>query len=89
MSDRVLVMVSDLDDVKHGEISLHENPHAASKAVEKLLEAGFPQARIRVFSGDEMGMQIAHRPVVALMSGDDALDGPTDHADDKQPVTSR
>ncbi len=39
----------------------------AARVVETLLEAGFDQARIRVFVGGEMGMQVRHRPVVALV----------------------
>jgi len=70
MSNRVIVMVSDLDDAKHGEISVMEGPHKAARLVETLLEAGFDQARIRVFTGDEMEMQVTHRPVVALVNGD-------------------
>jgi hypothetical protein len=63
-------MVSDLDDAKHGEISVMEGPHKAARLVETLLEAGFDQARIRVFTGDEMEMQVTHRPVVALVNSD-------------------
>ncbi len=70
MSDRIIVMVSDLDDAKHGEISVMEGPHRAARLVETLLEAGFDQARIRVFTGDEMEMQVTHRPVVALVNND-------------------
>ncbi len=69
MSNRVIVMVSDLDDTKHGEINVLESPAKAARMVEALLESGFEQERIRIFTGDEMGMQVAHRPVVALVSG--------------------
>ncbi len=86
MSGRIIVMVSDLDDQKHGEISVHESAQKAARVVETLLESGFAQGRIRVFSGDEMGMQIAHRPVVALMSGDSsAQSGTVDDVSAEQP----
>ena len=86
MSNRVIVMVSDLDDAKHGEISVMEGPHKAARLVETLLEAGFDQARIRVFTGDEMEMQVTHRPVVALVNGD-AEAGPDEApAPAKQPT---
>lgn len=75
MSGRVIVLVSDLDDAKHGEISVMENALKAARLVETLLEAGFDQERIRVFNGAEMEMQISHRPVVALVGSDTPVDG--------------
>src|SRR2546427_4550708 len=75
MSNRMIVMVSDLDDPKHGELSVLESHEKAARMVETLLESGFEQERIRIFNGDEMGMQIAHRPVVALVSGGAPTDG--------------
>src|SRR5712691_2922323 len=75
MSNGVIVMVSDLDDPKHGELNVLESHEKAARMVEKLLESGFEQKRIRIFNGDEMGMQIAHRPVVALVSGGAPADG--------------
>jgi hypothetical protein len=67
MSGRTIVMVSDLDDAKHGEINVLDDPQQAARLVESLLESGFDQTRIRIFSGDEMAMQVTHRPVVALV----------------------
>lgn len=67
MSGKVIVLVSDLDDAKHGEISIVENAQKAARLVETLLEAGFEQERIRIFDGTEMSMHVTHRPVVALM----------------------
>jgi len=68
MPDRVIVMVCDLDDPKHGELNVLENHQKAVSMVETLLEAGFEQERIRIFNGEEMGMQVVHRPVVALVA---------------------
>jgi hypothetical protein len=34
-----------------------------------LLESGFEQERVRVFGGDELQMQVHHRPVVNLLTG--------------------
>lgn len=68
MPDRVIVMVCDLDDPKHGEINVLESHQKAVSMVETLLEAGFEQERIRIFNGEEMGMQVVHRPVVALVA---------------------
>ena len=69
MSESVMVIVADLDDAKHGEINVVESPQKAARLVETLLEAGFDQGRIRVFSGGEMDMKVRHRPVVALVAG--------------------
>ena len=70
MFGKVIVLISDLDDAKHGEISIVENAQKAARLVETLLEAGFEQERIRIFAGAEMEMQVTHRPVVALMGVD-------------------
>ncbi len=82
MSDRVIVMVSDLDDPKHGELNVVDGHQKAARMVETLLEAGFEQERIRIFNGEEMGMQVAHRPVVALVSGTAPANGATPVEDD-------
>jgi hypothetical protein len=65
--NKVIVMVSDLDDAIHGEINVLEGPDQASRFVETLLESGFERERIRVFVGDEMMMEVHHRPVVQLL----------------------
>ena len=70
MSGRVVVMVSDLDDAIHGEINVLQSPEEATRLVETLLESGFEQERIRIFLGDEMQMEVRHRPVVSLSSTD-------------------
>ena len=75
MSDRVIVMVSDRDDPKHGELNVLESHEKAARMVETLLESGFEQERIRIFNGEEMGMQVVHRPVVALVSSEALRNG--------------
>jgi hypothetical protein len=82
MPDSVMVIVSDLDDAKHGEINVVETPQKAARLVETLLEAGFDQARIRVFTGAEMDMRVRHRPVVALVTSDEA--GETEEGEEAQ-----
>jgi hypothetical protein len=69
MPSKTLVMIYDQNDTKHGEISVMESPQKAARLVETLLEAGFERDRIRIFTGDELGMQVTHRPVVALVDG--------------------
>jgi hypothetical protein len=78
MSEAVMVIVSDLDDPKHGEINVVESLPKAARLVETLLEAGFDQSRLRVFSGDELDMRVRHRPVVSLVTGDEIADGPAE-----------
>jgi len=80
MSEQVMVIVADLDDPKHGEINVVEGVQKGARLVETLLEAGFDQARIRVFSGAEMDMRVRHRPVVALVGGD--ATGEVGHSED-------
>ncbi len=67
MSTKVIVMVSDRDNAKRGEITVADNPRTAAHLVETLLEAGFQQEQIRLYSGDEAEMRISSRPIVALV----------------------
>lgn len=67
MSDKVIVVVCDREDGKRGEITVVDNPDTAAHLVENLLEAGFDEARIRLFSGYQAQMEISSRPVVALV----------------------
>lgn len=75
MSEKIIVLVSDRGDSKHGEISVLDDPHKAEKLVETLLEAGFEQERIRVFAGSQSDFQVSQRPVVALVA-DGEEEGP-------------
>jgi hypothetical protein len=74
MSNTVVVVVSDLDNAAHGEINVMESPQKAARLVETLLESGFEQERIRVFSAEEFQMQVHHRPVVSLMTAEGEAD---------------
>jgi hypothetical protein len=68
MSSTVIVVVSDLDNAARGEINVMDSPQKAARLVETLLESGYDQERIRVFSAEEFQMQVHHRPVVSLMT---------------------
>ncbi|HEU4759948.1 MAG TPA: hypothetical protein VFT91_08215 [Dehalococcoidia bacterium] len=74
MSTRIIVLVTDRDDPKHGEVTVLDDPRKAERLVETLLEAGFDNQRFRVFTGAEMDMQITHRPVVSLLGEDAAAE---------------
>jgi hypothetical protein len=85
VSDQVMVIVSDVDDAKHGMITVVESVRKAGGIVETLLEEGFEQVRIRVFAGGEMAMQVRHRPVVTF--GADGEGSDPDLDDDLDTVT--
>ncbi len=88
MSDQVMVIVSGLANDKHAEINVIEGVQKAARLVEALLEAGFDQARIRVFVGGEMGMQVRHRPVVALVADEEGSKSAPDDGVGKSAATS-
>ncbi len=67
MSTKVIVMVSDRDNAKRGEITVADNPRTAAHLVETLLEAGFQQEQIKLYSGEEAEMRVSSRPMVALV----------------------
>jgi hypothetical protein len=75
VSEKIIVLVSDRGDSKHGEISMMDDPRKAEKLVETLLEAGFEQDRIHVFAGRQSDFQVSQRPVVEL-AGEDEEDEP-------------
>ncbi|RLC58853.1 MAG: hypothetical protein DRI30_02000 [Chloroflexi bacterium] len=70
MSNKVIVVVADLDNAAHGEINVLESPDEAAQLVETLIESGYDQARIRAFAADEFQISVYHRPVVALTTAD-------------------
>jgi hypothetical protein len=65
----LVLFVSDPSDSKHGEISVLDTAQEAERTIETLLEAGFEQQRIRVFSAAQVDFEISYRPVVTLLSG--------------------
>ncbi len=66
MSDKFVLVVSDENDRKRGEISVLDTAHETERLVETLLEAGFDQERIRVLTGSEAEFVTTYRPVVSL-----------------------
>ena len=67
MNTKVIVLVADRSDPKHGEIVVVDTTAEAERLVETLLEAGFDQERVRVFSGAEMETQVSQHPKVELV----------------------
>ena len=75
MQTKAIIVVTDIDDEKHGEISIVDDIKRAERLVETLIEAGFDRERIRVFSGSELDVQVSNRPVVSLGKGEGAVEG--------------
>ncbi len=71
MADKVIVVVSDENDARRGEVTVADNPRTATHLVETLLEAGYQPERIRLFNGDQAAIQVTQRPVVAMV-GDES-----------------
>ncbi|MEE8346947.1 MAG: hypothetical protein V3S20_06340 [Dehalococcoidia bacterium] len=67
MATKFIVLVADRDDPKHGEIVVVDTTAEAERLVETLLDAGFDQERVRVFTGTEMEAHVSHRPKVELV----------------------
>ena len=67
MADKVIVVVSDEQDAKRGEVTVVDNPRTAAHLVETLLEAGYQRERIRLFNGDQTAIEVTQRPVVAMV----------------------
>ena len=72
MAMTVIVLIADRDDPRHGEITILHDMGEAERLIERLLESGFEQERMRVFGGAEMDFRITERPVVALVGGVEA-----------------
>mgnify|MGYP005836438205 FL=1 len=66
MTDQIIILVTDRGDSQHGEITVLESTEKAERLIETLLEAGFEQERIRVFTGADIPMQVSYRPVVEI-----------------------
>ena len=72
---KAIVLVSDRDDAKHGEITVVDDLQKAERVVETLLEAGFDRERIQVFVGNSLDMQVTHRAVVSLVGDEVVTEG--------------
>jgi len=68
MTAKIDLLVSDSNDSTFGEIIVLDEIRKAESTIEALLEVGFEQERVRVFSGAEINIQVTYRPVVVLAS---------------------
>ncbi len=84
--EKIIVLVTDRGDSRHGEISVLDEAHKAERLVETLLEAGFEEERIRVFTGRLSEFQISQRPVVALVGEGEAEEPQTAEIDSREAV---
>jgi len=87
MADEFLVFVADEETQERGDISFFTGANDAASHAESLLEAGYDQSRIRVFSSKEMNLHVTHRPVVSFVGGEDNGASQTSEAPESTPVT--
>ena len=85
MADKVIVVVSDENDARRGEVTVVDNPRTATHLVETLLEAGYQPERIRLFNGDQAAIQVTQRPVVAMVGDESTPIGAASPATDEAP----
>jgi hypothetical protein len=86
MAAKIILLVSDSNDSKFGEIIVLDEVRKVESAIEALLEAGFEQERVHVFTGAEINIQVTYRPLVVLAGdladsaeeSDHRLDGQAD-----------
>ena len=74
MTTKIIVLVADRGDPKHGEVVVLGSAAEAERLVETFLEAGYEKERVRVFAGAEMEAQVSQRPKVELVSRDANVD---------------
>ncbi len=69
-AQKIILFVADAADPKMGELIIIDDPKKAESTREGLLEAGYDQERIRVFSGTPSEVIVTDRPVVTLSQGE-------------------
>ena len=65
---KIILLVSDSTNSTFGEIIVLDETRKAESVIEALLETGFAQERVRVFTGAEINIQVTYRPLVVLAS---------------------
>ncbi len=89
MAGKMIVLVADRDDPRHGEVTVLADGRKAERLVETLLEAGFERERIRIFSGAELDVQVTQRPVVSLVADGAAGSPDADEAEAEEAIAAQ
>ncbi len=71
---KIILLVTDPDNPKQGEVMVIDEPRKAESAIEGLLEAGCDQQHIRTFIGTPFEAIVTHRPVVTLVGSEMSQD---------------
>jgi ribosomal protein L12E/L44/L45/RPP1/RPP2 len=80
METKVIVLIADRGDPKHGEIAIVDDTADAERLIETLIEAGFDGEQVRVFSGSEMVAQVSQRPKVDIVCREESEPAPAAEA---------
>jgi hypothetical protein len=70
MGNQFVLIVSDQEEGKYGEITVLDSAQEVERLIETLLEAGHERERMHVFSGAEAEFETTYRPVVSLTDGE-------------------
>jgi hypothetical protein len=65
-----MVLLTEDGDVTRGEVKFLNSSNDVANYIEVLLEAGHAREKVRVFQGEEIGVEISYRPVVSLSAAD-------------------
>ncbi len=65
-AQKIILFVADRADPKMGELMIIDDAKKAESTIEGLLEAGYDQELVRVFSGTPSEVVVTYRPVVTL-----------------------
>ncbi len=83
-AQKIILFVADPADPNMGELMIIDGGKKAESTIEGLLEAGYDQERMRVFSGTPSEVIVNHRPVVTL-----ADSGKSQDESDAKPLETR
>src|SRR5574342_476751 len=70
MTAQFMVLLTEDGDATRGEVKFLGSPNDVANYIEVLLEAGHAREKVRVFQGEEIGVEISYRPVVSLSAAD-------------------
>ncbi len=73
-AQKIILIVTDPDNPKQGEVLVFDEPRKAESTIEGLLQAGYDQQRIRTFIGRPSEVIVTRRPVVTLVGSEMSQD---------------